>query len=70
MHLYPDEQSTSNEQSQANSNNNIKIVSSNYDAVIIGAGGAGLSAALGLVRSNAYEQLSQSGKKTIHTCYI
>lgn len=63
MHLYPDEQSTSNEQSQANSNNNIKIVSSNYDAVIIGAGGAGLSAALGLVRSNAYEKLSQSGKK-------
>lgn len=63
MHLYPDEQSTNKEQSQANSNNNIKIVSSNYDAVIIGAGGAGLSAALGLVRSNAYEQLSQSGKK-------
>lgn len=63
MHLYPDEQSTNKERSQANSNNNIKIVSSNYDAVIIGAGGAGLSAALGLVRSNAYEQLSQSGKK-------
>lgn len=63
MHLYPDEQSTNKEQSQANSNNDIKIVSSNYDAVIIGAGGAGLSAALGLVRSNTYEQLSQSGKK-------
>ncbi|MES5089003.1 FAD-binding protein [Gardnerella vaginalis] len=41
----------------------IQVEQSSYDAVIIGAGAAGLSAALGLVKSEEYKTLKSQGKQ-------
>lgn len=42
----------------------IQVEQSSYDVVIIGAGAAGLSAALGLVKSEEYKTLRSQGKQT------
>lgn len=42
----------------------IQVEQSSYDVVIIGAGAAGLSAALGLVKSEEYKTLKSQGKQT------
>lgn len=41
----------------------IQVEQSSYDVVIIGAGAAGLSAALGLVKSEEYKELRAQGKQ-------
>ncbi|MFP1713229.1 FAD-binding protein [Gardnerella vaginalis] len=41
----------------------IQVEQSSYDVVIIGAGAAGLSAALGLVKSEEYKELKSQGKQ-------
>ncbi|NSX26588.1 FAD-binding protein [Gardnerella vaginalis] len=56
------EQSESNAKSQEKSEQ-IKINNSFYNVLIIGAGAAGLSAALGLVKSKEYQTLKTHGKQ-------
>lgn len=56
------EQSESNVKSQEKSEQ-IKINNSFYNVLIIGAGAAGLSAALGLVKSKEYQTLKMHGKQ-------
>ena len=53
---------------QAESNKQRKLpetllLHENYDAVIVGSGAAGLCAALGFIRSKAYEKLIEAGKR-------
>ena len=56
-------------QNEENNSSQVKIInqsqakaSEQYDAIIIGAGAAGLSAALGLVKSSQYAEMKNSGK--------
>lgn len=56
-------------QNEENNSSQVRIInqsqakaSEQYDAIIIGAGAAGLSAALGLVKSSQYAEMKNSGK--------
>lgn len=55
--------STLREQSTTDKNLYPNIKSLQYDVVIIGSGAAGLSAAIGIVKSDSYKTLTENGKK-------
>ena len=55
--------STLSEQSTTNKSSYPNIKSLQYDVVIIGSGAAGLSAAIGIVKSDSYKKLTENGKK-------